>query len=281
MSSRPTEVLAELLRVERVGDLEFGAVLESFWGASLRGDLLARAALAASATASGRELRSLHASFLRPAPPSVPLRLRVAVIDDGPEHALREVGVSGDAPLCRVVLRFGSAGAASGGPSYQDVAPDSALAAPDTLPSTRETAEVEGWGDYAAGPLEFRRIGPLWPRESKGESRVHRAWLRPRAPLPDDPRVHVAALVFASEFYGHWGFERRVGPRFAPERLVALDHALWIHRAPRWDDWWLLEATSDVSVGGRALGRRAIYARKGELLASAAHEARIEEREVP
>lgn len=269
--SSPRESLASILSVERVRDGEYVARLEGFWGASSGGDALARAVLAAAEGCEGTQLHSLHASFLRPAPPAVPLRLLVERLGDERGLARRQVRLLDDRLLCQVVASFA---AAHDGLGYQDVAPGTDLPAPERLASTVEQARAEGWPvEYARGPIEFRRVGS-WPR-APHESYAHVEWVRPRAPLPDDPLAQAAALVFLAGFYAHWEFERRIGDKFAYDRFASLDHALWVHRAPSWDDWWLLEAQSEVAGSGRALSRRRIYTRQGLLVASSVQEAQV------
>ena len=48
-----------------------------------------------------------------------------------------------------------------------------------------------------------------------------------------------------------------------------------MHRPARWDDWWLITATSEIAAGGRAFTKREIYTQKGELIASIAQEGLI------
>lgn len=274
-NASPGESLASMLAVERRRDGEFVARLENFWGSSIGGDALARAALAAADTCAGKELHSLHACFLRSAPPAVPLTLRVDRLEDGDRLARREVRLCDDGLLCQVVASFVSPGDGLG---YQDVTLDPGLPAPQDLPTTLEQARAEGWADYARGPIEFRRVTPtVWPDPSWGVSGTHVEWVRPRAPLPADPRVHMAALVFLSGFYSHWSFAQRVGKKFAHDRFMTLDHALWVHRLPGWDDWWLLKATTEVGHAGRALSRREVYTQDGVLVASIAQEALVGE----
>jgi acyl-CoA thioesterase II len=265
--SIPGDDLGRMLRIERKSETEFTASLENTFGSAQQYDLLARALLAASETSGKLAPVHLQATYLRPAPCDVPLRLSVELVDDGPDHALRRVRVAGDKLLAEVTASFASSGT---GPDYGPGMPEG-LPEPESLPSTRELAEREGWADYAAGPLEFRRINPAWPPPSEERLSPHREWLRPRVPLPPDPRLHAAALVFASQFYSQWAFEWRTGPGFAHERFAIVDHSVWIHEPARWDDWWLIEAVCDVSRGGRALGHRRIFARDGRLLASVTH----------
>ena len=273
-AASPRETLAEILRLERVRDGEFTVRFEDFWGATLGGDVLARAALAAAASCEGRfELRSLHASFLRPVPPELRLALRVEPLAGDHSGALRQVRIEGDGLLCQVLVSFAPVGDGIG---YQDAKPAADLPAPEDLPSTLEQARAEGWTDYARGPIEFRRARPrIWPDPTGDTSGPHVEWMRPRAPLGDDPRLQMAALVFLADFYSHWPFERRVGRGFAVDRFQTLDHALWVHQNPRWNDWWLMETISEVAHAGRGLSRRRIFTHDGTLIASIAQEARV------
>jgi acyl-CoA thioesterase-2 len=272
-AASPRESLREILELERVRDGAFVARLEDFWGASQGGDALARAALAAADSCPGLELRSLHARYLRPLPAASPLRLRVERLADAEAGASREVRIEGDGLLCHVTAGFAPPGT---GTEYQDAALPAALPDPERLPSTREQAQAEGWSDYARGPIEFRRAHPrVWPDPTGDTSGGHVEWVRPRTPLPDDPRLQMAALVFLADFYSHWPFERRIGRQFAYGHFLTLDHALWVHQTTRWDDWWLLESVSEVSHAGRALSRRRIFTRAGALVASAAQSALV------
>ncbi len=66
----PRESLAAVLAVREHGNDDFTATLESFWGSSAKGDLLARAALVATA-GTGRAIASAHTFFTGRARPDV------------------------------------------------------------------------------------------------------------------------------------------------------------------------------------------------------------------
>ena len=266
----PRESLAEMLRVERRSDGRASARLESFWGAAAKGDLLARASLAGY-DARGEAPAAAQASFLRPVSPDIELAIDCeALTPERTRVGIREQG----ALIAEVQLRFGPAG---DGLTYQSAAPEPGLPAPEDLPSEAEVAAREGWSQYAVGPIESRRLTPYLPVKDH-EPAVWLGWLRPRAPLGDDVRLHAAALAFLSEYRSHWAVERRLGADFPRTEITLLDHALWVHRAERWDDWWLVRTSSDVGVAGRCLSRREIFTRGGALVASAAWEAALRTR---
>jgi acyl-CoA thioesterase-2 len=266
----PREDLGEWMRVERTGADVYATVLQDHFGAAHRGDLLARCALAALAASSGGVVTALHADWLAAAKPDMPIALRVTPQGAGGRY---EVLGTAAAPVCRVSA---SVGAPSGTQSYQDAALPPGLPHPESLPATVEYARKEGWPEaYAAGPVEFRRIGPLKPDRARGESSEQVSWLKLRAPLPHDAGIEQAALVFLATFYDHWEFERRLGEHFDYPSLSLCSHALWLHRPLRPDAWLLLRATSRVAAAGRALGMRELFAADGALLATVVSEAHV------
>jgi acyl-CoA thioesterase-2 len=264
----PRESLAEMLRIERRSDGLASARLESFWGAAAKGDLLARATLAGS-TARREAPAAAQAIFLRPLSPDVELTFACdALSSDRTRVSIRGQG----ALVAELQLRFGPAG---GGLTYQSTVPEPGLPAPEELPSEAEVAAREGWAPYAVGPIESRRLTPYLPVKDH-EPAVWLGWLRPRSPLGDDARLHAAALAFLSEYRSHWAVERRLGADFPRTEITLLDHSLWVHRAERWDDWWLVRTSSDVGMAGRCLSHREIFTRGGALVASAAWEAALQ-----
>jgi acyl-CoA thioesterase-2 len=263
----PRDSISQLLSVRSEGRGVFSARLESFWGASAPGDLLARATLAGSA---GRRVgpSAIHAVFLRAAPPDVALTLACEPLSD---ERTRVTVREGDHGVAEVLLRFGPAGE---GLTYQVATPLRGLPAPEELPSEAELGAREGWAQYAVGPIESRRVtSPEAVKEHEPASWI--GWLRPRTPLGDDALLHAAALAFLAEYRSHWAVERRLGADFPRTEIRLLDHALWVHHPRRWDDWWLVQTGSDVGAAGRCLSRREIFARDGALIASAAWEATL------
>ncbi len=271
---QPRETLGDWLAVRQASAASFEAVLEDFFGASMRADLLARCALAAQQLSPGRALGSLHVEWLEAAPHGVPIELRATPLGDVSQRRC-EVAATRGALLCRAVASFSAGGS---GLDYQDERLPAGLPDPESLPSTLEYARKEGWPEeYARGPVEFRRVGPLRPKRAAGESTDHVEWLKLRAALPRAAPLETAALVLLAAFYDHWEFERRVGERFDYARFAMRAQTLWIHRPARCDDWLLLRATSRVASGGRALGARELFSRDGALVASGASEARVAE----
>ena len=266
----PATPLAELLQIEAIGEHAFRARLPGFGGVTLG------CATLAAARTSGLSLHSLHVYFLRPVPTERPVELAVSRVRDGRRFAHRRVEVrDGERVCCELVASFAAPGEGS---EFQEPAPPGpAIPAPEELPSEEELARKQGYALEDRGPigrvLEWRYDGgsPWWPERAHGTS-VYRGWVRPRAPLPDDPALHAAALAFLADMHSHLAVARRLGAHFEPFGYTSLDQALWAHRDDPWDDWRLLTSVSDVAHAGRAWTRRTLHARDGRLLASMAQE---------
>src|SRR5262249_10550850 len=99
-----------------------------------------------------------------------------------------------------------------------------------------------------------------------------RLWVRPRGVLPDDPLVHAAALVFASDRGLLSTAARPHGIMWGARHGASLDHAVWLHGTVRFDGWVLFTSASPIAGAGRALVLGSLWARDGRRLASIAQE---------
>jgi acyl-CoA thioesterase-2 len=59
--------------------------------------------------------------------------------------------------------------------------------------------------------------------------------------------------------------------------VASIDHALWLHRAARVDEWLLYAMDSPSAQGARGLARGLIYDSGGRLVASVAQEGLMRE----
>ena len=98
--------------------------------------------------------------------------------------------------------------------------------------------------------------------------------IRTTAKLPDDPAIHRCALAYASDLtlldtalvqQNRSVFDRDI-------MGASLDHALWIHRPFRADEWLLYTQDSPNLNGSRGFARGLIYTADGALAASVAQE---------
>lgn len=223
----------------------------------------------------GRFLHSLHAYFLRPGSHDAPIELEVDRIRDGRTFTTRRVVArqSGEA-IFELAASFA---VPEPGIEHQEPAPEAP--APEGLPDW-EDHRARMLGDPAQrrpdGPIEMRVCDPENPADPTAKLPPHRrVWIRPRGPLPEDPLLHAAVLVYASDRMLISTAARPHGIPFGQRRGASLDHAVWFHSPVRFDDWLLYASESPVARAARGLVLGAIYTRRGERLASVAQEGLI------
>lgn len=243
------------------------------------GLIAAQAAMAAQRRAhrSGAErLHSLHAYFLRPGRPGEPFRFEVEALREGRSFSQRRVRtLQRDRPIFEMLASFCS----------DDTGPDedrevraaaelmAGLPDPETLPDW-ETIRPGGSPSSSrrtTDAIELRACHPEHDRPGGSPPPWRRVWMRPRSPLPADPSIHAAAIVYASD-----RSLLRTGARFhldmTRRQPASLDHALWLHRAPRFDDWLLFACDSPITSGGRVFARGCFLDRRGRRVASVSQE---------
>jgi acyl-CoA thioesterase-2 len=259
-----------LLTLEPLGEDRFGARFEGEpeGGPTFGGDLLARAIMAATHTCEGKRLSSVHARFLRAVPAQRPLEFRVDRLTNGRRLAHRRVEIRSEE---RRLFELGACFTAGDeGVAYQEAAFPGDFPLPEALPSEEEYAHTAGWEDWEPWMMEWRWQGVP---AAANEASTWLGWVRLAQPESLDAGQHAAALAYMSDVHSDWAVSRRVGGEHPRDRFISLDHALWIHRPLRWDDWLLVRSRSDVANGSRALTHREVFTRDGELLTTVAQEA--------
>jgi acyl-CoA thioesterase-2 len=254
------------------------------------GQLVAQSLIAAGRTVDGRSPHSLHAHFLRPGRPDDPLEFHVEPLREGRLLATRQVTVrQDDRPICQAVLSFAQA---VEGPRHGR-SPAPVPPADELLPLPEVAARFGGLGPVWDGFLSVdvrlphppdapppERPGPLGAvRPAQPADPV---WMRVAGPLPDDPLVHAAALLYLSDLmlisasvapHGyHLGHERAFDEQWV---AVSLDHAVWFHAPARADAWLLFEQVSPVAGDGRALMHAAVFDAAGVPTATVVQEALV------
>ena len=240
-------------------------------GRRLFGGLVAAQSVVAAGRTLGedpaeRPLHSLHAYFLRPGRPGVPIRFAVTRLKDGRNFAARTVFARQDEEI--IFTLHASFTRAEDGIAHQDPMPE----APP--PESSQPHEHDGH------PFEMRHCDPEL-EDGELEDRAgplparRRNWMRPRGPVPDDPLVHTALLVYASDRKLISTGARPHGLAHGRRRAASLDHAVWIHGVQRFDDWLLFDMQSPVARNARALVHGAFYRPDGVRVASVAQEGLI------
>ncbi|WP_374665800.1 acyl-CoA thioesterase [Ramlibacter sp.] len=101
-----------------------------------------------------------------------------------------------------------------------------------------------------------------------------RFWLRAASPLPNDPRVHAAAFAYLSDWWTNFASLALHRADLGARRLyiASLNHAIWLHRPPRVDEWLHFDCESPGSMRGRGLSIGRVHDAQGRLVASVTQE---------
>ncbi len=281
-----TAELLDLLNLQSAGQgVYLGAPSPDARNRVFGGQVLAQALAAASFTAPDWACHSLHAYFLRPGKPGRPIEYEVAAMRDGNTFATRKVvAVQRDEVNLELVASFERDEA---GADYQLAMPE--VPSPESFPDEdeRTAAMLESAPPelrehmQRRRPIEMIRVDARDFRDRTPTAAPVRTWMRVRSPLMDDPNLHRCALAYASDMGALEPSLRATGAGFGDStmQVASLDHALWFHRAFRFDDW-LLFAFEPVSVaGGRGLSRGCVWSRDGRLIASIAQEGVMRKRD--
>jgi len=246
------------------------------------GLIAAQSAVAAMRSVEGARLHSLHGYFLRAGRPGVPLGFEVARLRDGLSFASRRVVArQGGEAIFELLASFTDRETGIEH-AYEPPAADALATDPESLPDwesvrSRETGEPP----RAPDAVEVRVVAPEHDRPGVAAPPHRAVWLRTRGALPDDPALHAAILIYASDRTLLRTAARLHGGM--RDRLPAsLDHAVWLHRAPgaafRLDQWLLYVSETPIASGGRALVHGRMLTRDGARVASVAQEGLLRRR---
>jgi acyl-CoA thioesterase-2 len=236
------------------------------------GLVAAQSVMAAGMTVERGSLHSLHAYFLRPGRHGTPIRFLVHRIRDGRTFTTRRV-VAHQAGEAIFNLSASFAVPEEGISHQAETLPDAPP--PEELPDFEVwRAQTVGEASPRRSPLEVRVCDPDDP-DGKPQPPNKRVWIRPAGALPEVPLIHAAVLVYASDRALLSTAARPHGLPWGRRRGASLDHALWIHRPIRFDDWLLYDQESPVAHAARGLCLGAVWDRAGRRLASVAQEALI------
>ncbi len=244
------------------------------------GQVLAQSIVAAMHTVpEDRNIHSMHGYFLRPGDVEHPITFSVDRIHDGRSFSTRRTqAFQHGEPILSLIASFQTE---DDGVQHQLAMPAD-LPDPETLPST---ADVLGHLDHDVArywsserAFDMRHApSPVYLRVD-GERVPHQAvWMKAFGRLPDDPKIHRAALAYASDYSILEPVLRAHGIAWATPglKVASLDHAMWWHRDARVDEWLLYVQESPSASGGRGLSLGRIYTRDGMLVASVAQEGMV------
>ena len=278
-TDRSTTSLVALLDLERIEEDVFrGRQPDDERQRVFGGQVAGQALVAAGRTVPGdRPVHSLHAYFLRPGDPRVPIVYTVDRIRDGRSFTTRRVvGIQHGKAIFNLQASFALV---EEGLSHQDPVP--AVPDPATLPTMEEVLRPVGGAAHAwwarPAPIDARPVtdpAQVVRRRGGDSQDPSMLWMRTTETLPDDPLVHVCAAAFASDMTLLDAVLVRHGMSWDEDLSAgaSLDHAMWFHGPFRADEWFLYEQHSAWSGGARGLARGAITTHDGRRVASVVQE---------
>src|SRR6185295_2420925 len=249
------------------------------------GQVAAQALVAAGRTVDQGIVHSLHAYFLRPGDPSIPIVYQVDRIRDGRSFTTRRVVAiqHGDA-IFNLAASFQ---VPEEGLEHQAPMPDAPD--PESLPTFKERVEpvlavappeLRRWL-VRERPIDVRHVTPGNQLRPEPRPPHQLVWIRADGTLPDGPLLlHQCVVAYASDMtlMDTATLPHAVTWWDDSFQMASLDHALWFHRAFRADEWLLYVQESPVAGGSRGFTTGRLYTRDGTLVASVAQEGLIRRR---
>ncbi|HUO68526.1 MAG TPA: acyl-CoA thioesterase domain-containing protein, partial [Gammaproteobacteria bacterium] len=197
--------LLQLLELERIEDNIFrGESRDVGSDRVFGGQVLGQALSAASYTAGGREVHSLHAYFLLPGDVNAPVIYEVDIARDGKSFSTRRVvAIQHGRPIFNMAASFQSPEQ-----GLEHAAPMPEVPGPEGLADVRELprAIFDKTPDKVRRvltherPFEFRLVEPLQVEPPVvAEPRRH-LWIKTVGPLPDSADLHRNVLAYVSDY---------------------------------------------------------------------------------
>jgi acyl-CoA thioesterase-2 len=283
--SEAVKTLLEILDLEQLEvNLFRGRSPQAGWQRVFGGQVIGQALVAATRTVETTPVHSLHAYFLLPGDPKVPIIYEVDRIRDGRSFTTRNVtAIQHGHAIFSMLVSFHR-----DEPGFSHQAEMPKVPGPDELPGEADIRKniMPMMPESVRNYYERERPIELRPVEFKRYiSRDYRdpafhVWIRSTAPLPADPAIHQCVLAYASDMtlldtslipHGRTVFDRTI-------QAASLDHALWFHRHFRADEWLLYAQDSPNASGARGLSRGLIFSREGKLVATVVQEGLIRQR---
>jgi acyl-CoA thioesterase-2 len=277
--------LINLLKLERIEENIFRGDSRDIGSAQVfGGQVVAQALSAAQSTIQeSRIAHSLHAYFLRRGDMESPIIYEVDRSRDGGSFSVRRVvAIQHGRPIFNLAASFHKE---EDGLNHQNKMPD--VEGPDKLKNMSELMSVikdkipKNWKKFLTSerPFEFRPVRPVDIFNPGKLPPVNHVWIRAVNELPNDDHLHQCLLAYVSDF-------QLLGTSLRPHgfgvpfggngiQIASLDHALWIHRHCRVDEWLLYSSESPNASNARGFARGQFFKQDGTLIASVAQEGMI------
>lgn len=282
----PVKDLLALLDLERIEvNLFRGQSPDEGLKRVFGGQVIAQALVAAYRTVENRLCHSLHAYFIRPGDPNVPILYEVDRARDGRSFATRRVvAIQHGEQILNLAASFH---VAESGFEHQSSMPD--VTPPDELMTEaqmRELAKDRVPPEFAKQfarerPIEMRMVDPVNMLRPKPTDPLKRVWIRAKGQVGGDQALQQCLLAYASDMGILDTAARPHGVNWftGGVQMASLDHAMWFHRPFDISDWLLYVQDSPSASGARGFTRGEVFRRDGVLAASVIQEGLIRPRE--
>jgi acyl-CoA thioesterase-2 len=276
-------VVADLLRVLELEPLEVniyrGNNRDVGTGRVFGGQVFAQALVAARRTVDApREAHSVHGYFLRAGDLKAPIVYFVDRPRDGGSFTSRRVtAIQHGEAILQLSASFHANEPGLEHQAAMPVVPPPESFAPELAILRERAAELPAPVRATLTqdrPIDFRAVFPADPLHFERSDAARQVWFRVPEKLPDEPIVHQAILAYASDYrllptalLPH-GISQ-LDPRL---QFASIDHAVWMHRAFRADEWLLYAVESPSASHARGFVRGQVFTREGRLVASVAQE---------
>ncbi len=242
------------------------------------GHVIAQALGAAYRTVPDRLCHSLHAYFIRPGDPSIPVIYQVDRARDGGSFTTRRVvAIQHGRQILNMSASFH---VEEEGWDFQHHMPD--VPGPDGLASRAELRTQMAHkvpeklrSDFLRKrPIEIREIDPRDPFDPEVTGDDNHLWFRMEAAKGQGPQMQHCLLAYASDMNLLGSSLRPHGLTWFTGKVMSasLDHALWFHGPATFEDWHLYSMDAPFTGGARGFNRGSIFNQNGVLVASVAQE---------
>lgn len=275
-----SEILLGLLDIEQL-EVDLFRGIGSGGETTVRifgGHVIAQTLAAAYRTVPDRLCHSLHAYFIRPGDPKIPVIYSVDRARDGGSFTTRRVvAIQHGRQILNLSASFH---VSEDGWKHQHIMPEAD--GPEGLLSRSELREL--YADkisdkqrsdfFRPRPIEIREVNPQDLFDPTSADDHNQLWFRMAAARGQGPQMQHCLLAYASDM-------NLLGSSLRPHGLTwfkggvmtaSLDHAMWFHAPIEFGDWHLYSMDAPFTGGGRGFNRGSVFTRSGQLVASVAQE---------
>lgn len=242
------------------------------------GQVIAQALVAAYRTVEERLCHSLHAYFIRPGDPNIPIIYEVDRSRDGGSFTTRRViAIQHGKQIFNMACSFH---VEEDGWHHQHEMPETE--GPEDLPRMEELREKvahkvpESYRKefMRARAIEMREIDPMDLFEPTPKPDISHLWFRVAREIDEQPWLHHCLLAYASDMRLLGTAQRPHGVSWMTGEVMgaSLDHSMWFHAPVKFDDWLLYTMDAPYAGGARSFNRGKVFRQDGKLVASVAQE---------